>query len=252
MLANRMGTVLILNLGCGTRTSSDARVVNLDHSIYLILKKYRLLRRVTGWLFGDFRFQMADALPGNILVHDLSRGIPFATGTVDAVYHSHFLEHLDREHVPDFLAEVYRALRPGGTHRLVVPDLESLCREYLAHLDFMTEGSHDKQQHDGFIARMLEQSVRKESAITRQQKPLKRWVENVFLGDARRRGETHQWMYDRVNIAQLLEDSGYRDVSVMQYDASSIPGWNDIGLDRADTGGPYKPDSLYMESQKPA
>ncbi len=61
--------------------------------------------------------------------------LPFDDGTADAVYSSHFVEHLDVPQATSFLAEIHRILKPGGIVRIVVPDLENLAREYLARLD---------------------------------------------------------------------------------------------------------------------
>ena len=54
------------------------------------------------------------------MVHDLSKGIPFDDNSVDVVYHSHLLEHIDRKNVPTFLKEIRRVLKPRGIHRIVV------------------------------------------------------------------------------------------------------------------------------------
>lgn len=66
-----------------------------------------------------------------VVVHDLKKGIPAPAASVDAVYHSHVLEHIDRDAVPGFFADIARVLRPGGVHRIVVPDLERYAHEYL-------------------------------------------------------------------------------------------------------------------------
>jgi hypothetical protein len=67
--------------------------------------------------------------------HDLSKGIPFESDSVDAVCHSHVLEHLDRPVAGAFLKETLRVLKPGGIYRIVVPDFEFLCREDVMHFD---------------------------------------------------------------------------------------------------------------------
>lgn len=79
------------------------------------------------------RLEQFDAIAGPVVVHDLRRGIPAGDESVDAVYHSHLLEHLDRQQVPRFLAEFRRVLKPGDVHRLVVPDLERIATRYLSH-----------------------------------------------------------------------------------------------------------------------
>jgi len=51
---------------------------------------------------------------------------PIATGSVDAIWSSHNLEHLHRHEVPVALGEFLRVLRPGGFLLLTVPDLQKV------------------------------------------------------------------------------------------------------------------------------
>lgn len=240
----------LLNLGCGDKTSDRDGVVNIDWSVMLRLRGHPMRRLlVPVFLHGD-RLARYRSLPDNVLVHDLANGIPFESGSVDAVYHSHTLEHLDRNVADDLLKEVRRVLKPGGIHRIVVPDLELLGRNYVAHLDACEVDPQQEKAHDDYVFAMLEQSVRREAHGTSLQSPLRRRVENWLLGDARRRGQTHQWMYDRVNLRVLLLAAGYSEVHQMTYDTSLIPDWNDYGLDLDADGHQYRPGSLYMEAVK--
>ena len=125
--------MLVLNLGCGYRTSD--RCTNIDWSIPVRLKGSRVGRRVAPLLLPADRRRQFRELSDNVMRHDLRKGIPFPDGSADAVYHSHVLEHIDRDQVPGFLAEVHRVLRPGGIHRVVVPDLEPQARAYLQSLE---------------------------------------------------------------------------------------------------------------------
>jgi SAM-dependent methyltransferase len=217
--------LVIYNLGCGTRTHPAC--VNVDWSIHLRLRKLHLSS-----LAGS-RAEKIRALPRDIVVHDLRKGIPARDATVDVVYHSHVLEHIDRDDAPGFMAEVHRVLKPGGVH---------LTRRYVEA--FGGEG------HEARIADIIEQIVRREAAGTASQRPLRRRIENALLGDARKRGETHQWMYDRLSLTGLLETCGFTAISVVDHATSRIPGWNSLELDVEADGQPYKPHSLYIEAQK--
>lgn len=236
---------LILNLGCGTRTSP--RCVNIDWSSYTLLRGGAAKWLAPLLLTGE-RMEKFGSVNADVHRHNLKRGIPYGDESVDAVYHSHFLEHIPRPSVTSFLAEVRRVLRPGGVHRIVVPDLERLCREYLADVDECSP--NDRSLHDEFVTRMFEQCVRREAAATSQQRPLRRLLENLILGDARRRGEAHQWMYDRVNLGVVLEAAGFTDIQVVDHRRSDIPGWSDITLDTLPDGSEYLPGSLYMEARR--
>lgn len=77
---------------------------------------------------------VAPAAP-EVRAWDARAGLPFGDRSVDAVYHSHVLEHLEADAGKKFLAECARVLRPGGILRVAVPDLESVARAYLAALD---------------------------------------------------------------------------------------------------------------------
>jgi len=242
--------MLVLNLGCGTKTSDSPNVVNIDWSPYLRLRQSRLLRAVGPLIARGERLERLRALPSNIMVHDLSRGLPFGAGSADAVYHSHVLEHLARGVARGFLLEVKRVLKPDGIHRIAVPDFERLCRAYVEHLAACETSPPEAARHENLIAAVIEQSVRREAHGTSRQVPWRRFVENAVLGDARRRGETHQWMYDRFSLSALLSELGYRDPQVMRFNDSHIPGWPEYRLEVDEHGSEYKPGSLYVEARK--
>jgi SAM-dependent methyltransferase len=234
----------ILNLGCGTRTSVAA--VNIDWSPYLRVHQSRLGRKLAPLVLRGTRLEAFRALDSEIVVHDLRKGIPVNSESVDAVYHSHVLEHIDGKDVSAFFAEVHRVLRPGGVHRVVVPDLEAHVQMYLASLDEV------RTDHDEAIYGLIGQSVRREAGGTSQQRPLRRRIENLVLGDARKRGETHQWAWDHLNLRQALERAGFRDFRTLSATDSQIPDWAMIGLDVNCDGTPYKSDSLWAEAIKPS
>jgi hypothetical protein len=100
-----------VNLGCGARYHPD-------------------------WI----NFDVAPCVPA-VIACDLSRGIPLPDAHCEVAYHSHVLEHLRREDALPFLRECHRVLKPGGILRVVVPDLEQVCLEYLRQLQAIREGS---------------------------------------------------------------------------------------------------------------
>lgn len=236
----------VLNLGCGTKTSPKA--INIDCSRYLSIKKNRLFKLCAPLFLNDERRKKLRNLDDTILVHDIRKGLPFADSSVDVVYHSHILEHVDRELVETFLREIQRVLLPGGIHRIAVPDMEYLCKTYLEHVTLVERNASLMAGHDQYISVIIEQMVRKKSYGTSQQPLVIRWLENALLGDARKRGETHQWMYDRFNLAHLLGQNGFKNIEVLGFNKSSIPNWQSYGLEMKEDGSEYKPHSLYMEA----
>jgi len=55
---------------------------------------------------------------------------------VDIIYACHSLEHFSRVEAQEALADWYSALKPGGTLRIAVPDLEMAFKHYILHGDF--------------------------------------------------------------------------------------------------------------------
>ena len=239
----------ILNLGCGTKTSPQT--VNIDWSIHARLRRNRLGRRLAGLVMNEERRELFEGMD-EVVVHNLRKGIPAADASVDAVYHSHVLEHIDRDSVPAFFAEVRRVLRPHGIHRVVVPNLERYAREYLESLERGLQDPQARSAHDEKVSQMILQMVRREAFGTSNQPRLQRRIENLLLGDARKRGETHMWMWDRVNLPDALECAGFRDVRIVDWRTSRIPGWASIGLDAGQDGREYKRESMYVEAVAPA
>ncbi len=71
--------------------------------------------------------------------HDLRNGVPAADNSLDLVYHSHMLEHLNYEDGIKFLKECYRVLKPGAKMRALVPDIELWINSYTQNNKFFFE-----------------------------------------------------------------------------------------------------------------
>ncbi len=72
------------------------------------------------------------------------------------------------------------------------------------------------------------------------------------LGSFRLSGEIHLWMYDRYSLGKLLEEAGFINIEKVDAKYSKIPNFNSYFLDINPDGSVRKPDSLFMEAQKPA
>lgn len=241
------------NLGCGSRHHSDW--INLD-------------------FHGDGK---------SVLAWDLQRGLPLPDSSCDAIYSSHAIEHFNRDGARRFLIECRRVLKPGGTIRLVAPDLEGITRAYLGCLEAARDGDPDAMDRYEWIhIELLDQLVRHRGGG----EMLKYWAQESVpaedfvaarvgteyhrartywkgrqvpehpldantVGHFRLGGEVHQWMYDSYSLGRLLGECGYVDVHPCTADESAIPSFASYGLDTEPDGSTYKPDSFFVEAKAP-
>jgi len=192
-----------------------------------------------------------------VLVADLRKGVPFPDASFDVVYHSNFLEHLERPEARRFLEECRRVLRPGGLTRVVVPDLEEKARSYLAAL-----ASGDVAAHDFAIADLIDQMVRTKHGgeladllepgrDDHAPKPLRQRIGERLVGTPRadETGELHRWMYDRESLARELVAAGFERPAYRAHNESEIPGWDRYRLDEKPDGSPLHHACLYAEAR---
>ena len=92
------------------------------------------------------------------------QGVPFKSKSVDVVYHSHLLEHLVAEDGQILLEECFRVLKPKGILRVVVPDLESICKAYLSAISRIDKGEEAaKMDAEWMRLELYDQTTRKTS-----------------------------------------------------------------------------------------
>lgn len=240
----------MLNIACGVRTHRAWN--NMDFSPYTRLATRpwaaELLHRVG--VLSDTRHERVKQVDPDVVHWDLRNGIPFPDETFDVVYHSHFLEHLERHVAPIVLSECRRVLKPGALLRVVVPDLQALVRRYADAVDALAHSdSNGMVMHEAAMYELFDQMVRTEGDGTAVQRPWVRRIERRFRSAAGT-GEAHKWMYDRYSMAALLERVGFRAPTVCDHDTSAFQGWRGFGLDTEPDGTPYKKHSLYMEATR--
>src|SRR5204862_2241541 len=109
----------------------------------------------------------------------------------DGVFACHVLEHLALEDFRKALANTLTYLKPGGTFRLVMPDMERLCRDYLQALD---AGDRDA------VCRLMVNSC---LGLERYPGTLLGRLAYAYGGSR------HLWMWDYAGLSQELERAGF-------------------------------------------
>ena len=160
-------------------------------------------------------------------------GLPYEDASFDAAYSSHFIEHLSPCQVDAVLSEIHRILKTGGVLRVVVPDLENICREYLHRLQDAREKDDERSNdlYEYIVVELLDQMVRSKPggrlgelfATMESNEELKKYVaERTGVGKeeeklvARRRRITfskvaNRLLYGYLKFLKLLVPEGIRD-----------------------------------------
>jgi hypothetical protein len=173
---------LYTQFGCGSSAPVGWR--NFDASPTLRLQRLPIIGR-------HFRGGAYPEFPRGVEFGDVVKGLPLPAGSCRGVYASHVLEHLALDDFRKALAEVLRLLETGGTFRMVVPDLESLARNYLASTapcpssEFMERADLGQKTRSRGLRGLL-----------------RGWIGNSL----------HLWMWDERSLGAELRDAGFAGV----------------------------------------
>ena len=107
--------MLSINLGCGSLAIEDWE--NLDNDSSLI-----------DW----FTLHKPELLPF-FKVHDVSKGLPYDDESVDRIYLSNLIEHLEPTECRRLLKECLRVIKYDGKVRILVPDLDIILKHYIEY-----------------------------------------------------------------------------------------------------------------------
>jgi predicted SAM-dependent methyltransferase len=218
-----MTTKTRINIGCGMTPTEGW--LNLDNSPSLRLAKFPFMAEVLhrAGLLDKNQFDYAGYCRSNrIKFADGTRRIPVPDGGAEVVYASHVIDLLDRTEIRLFLAEARRALRPGGTLRIVVPDLGKLLAEYQRN-----------QDADRFMSNLMVCAPRARTLAQR--------IRLLMVGD-----RMHKWAYDGKSLAKLLVECGFEDPVSLPPGETRIPDPGPLNLRERSEHHP-----LYMEARRP-
>jgi SAM-dependent methyltransferase len=265
----------LLNLACGDQAHPEW--TNVEFWPHCVRYRAPLVGPVFRRLDRDKARPDGRGVP--VRFADLRDGIPYPDESFDAVYHSNFLEHLDRPDAQALLRECRRVLRPGGVLRVVVPDLEVQARAYLDALAATAAGEAGAaDRHRWAVVELYDPFVRRELGGEMQTwmdagwpwredaappdagpgprprpRPKKR-LRWALIGrpTAQSTGEAHRWAWDSASLARALIEAGLAEPAILSPEESRIPGWERYRLDSNADGRPRHFDCLYAEAVRPA
>jgi predicted SAM-dependent methyltransferase/glycosyltransferase involved in cell wall biosynthesis len=143
-----------------------------------------------------------------LLNHDLQFGIPAANDSLDAIYHTHLLEHLTYIEGLEFLQRCHGALKIGGVHRVVVRDLEAFSRAYLSEDDFLLE--------------------KYKTHVLKDRPEIYQTSASIFMGMLHNHG--HKCGYDWQTLEWALKRSGFKHIRRTLFQESDLPDITEIEI----------------------
>lgn len=211
-----------LNVGCGPHPTPGWINYDNSFSVRMAQRPHLVQTLIRLGVLGDAHAQVAMTAMTEGVRWGSALALGHADNSVQVLYSSHMLEHLDRKAARLFLAEAYRVLAPGGTLRVAVPDLRHLVDRYVAGGDA-----------DEFIANSL---LTVESPRTIAAK-----LRYLLVGSRH-----HVWMYDARSLVKLIESAGFCEVESIPAGCTRVTAPGQLDLRERQI------DSVYVEASKPA
>lgn len=209
-----------LNIGCGQTPTEGWHNLDNSPSIWLAKMPHLVKALDTLRVLSSHQKQYIEfARINNLILANATKRIPFDNNSVDVIYTSHMVEHLDRREVLAFLSEAHRVLKEGGVIRIAVPDVKRIVDSYTEHKDA------DKLVSDLYLA------VPKPRGYMR--------IINLLIG-----ARHHHWMYDETSLKRLLESNGFNSAISLPPGQTTIETPGALNLsERAEA-------SIYVEARK--
>ena len=164
----------------------------------------------------------------DIIVDIAEEILPFNSESIDAVYCSHLLEHIDLHRLTFVFSEMYRVLRKEGIIRIVVPDWDIAIRAY-------NENNYNFLKETRVVA---DNSVYPDIPILN----LFSWAYSYHF-NGKERINVHKTPFNKDVLFYFLNNIGFKNIEFKEYNKCSLIF---AGLDLEQ----HKQCSLYCEAIK--
>lgn len=213
-----------LNIGCGP--SGLPGWVNYDWGMLPLLSKLKIIRKtliVLKILPKEYKLNWP-----TLRLVDIRRKFPLKDNTVKYIYCSHVLEHFNRWEAVKILKECHQVLKDSGVIRVVVPDIEKLCKIYLKGMMNKKSDSHPARD----ICRLwwgYDKDIEPRNLIQQ--------LSRKFIRD-------HCWNYDKKELSMVLKEAGFIDIKSLDFRKGMLSDLEKLDLEN------HRDHSLYMEAIK--
>ncbi|PZW03898.1 Methyltransferase domain-containing protein [Micromonospora phaseoli] len=217
--SNGVGGTLRLNLGCGLQ--APAGWTNIDRSPGLILDRLPGAKSVL-YRIGLLADAHMVTWPRSIKLADVTKALPYPTGTVAAIYSSHMLEHIYFDQALALLGECHRVLQPDGILRVALPDVRVFARQLLS-------ATEDEAAAAGLkFTQLLNAGP--------LHKPNRRQKLTQFVG-----ASPHRWQPTSALVINMMREAGFADPQSREFMVGDLPGLAEVE---------HRPEGLFVEARR--
>jgi len=210
-----------INIGCGSHPLKGW--VNYDYNKFIYFAKIKILHFFIirlRFVPSGYKEFMEKVIKENIKFANAGKYIPEKDNSVDILYSSHMLEHLDKRETKQFICEAKRILIPGGIIRIVVPDFDKLINDY------MVSNNPEKFLDDSCL-------------VGEKPKTIIKKLQYLIQG--------HGWhfnMYNKTTLIDLLKKYKFKEIAIINPGETRIKQVDGLDLFVHSTH------SLYLEAIK--
>lgn len=210
----------------GVLTSRDSRAFQN----YLQEYKTHKLHLGCGSNYLDGWFN-TDLYPDSKRTHiNATKRFPFPDNSFDFIFSEHMIEHIPYTGAYNMLSECYRVLKPGGTLRIVTPDMVFLMGLYQNR-----EESINKRYVDWNCDTFIKESAPRHPVS----------VINNFYRDW-----GHQYIYDFDVMHDTFQKIGFKNIQRPELNKSTQKELCDLEHEKRSPKGFLKLESMVIEGQK--
>ena len=171
----------------------------------------------SGPLKGQDSWLNIDSLEGADIKADIAEGIPLKDGSVEMLYSSHFLEHLEYRQVCRTLLECHRVLAVGGVISLCLPNARRYIDDYLNNSSNLNGSRRiiylpDATQLEAPSFLSAVEWTLSAKALVNTCSPID-WVNYIAYSNG-----DHKYMFDEVNIVSHLDMAGFSASCIRAFD----------------------------------
>lgn len=179
---------------------------------------------LSGWLNVDVY-----PLSRKVMRCDGRKKLPFREDQFDCIYCEHMIEHIEYGEALSLAQEFKRILKPGGTIRIVTPDLERFAKMVLQK-----------------TSRLEEQYIK--WVVDTAGYPLPTSAGSVINVQARSHG--HKYLYTSDTLCMLLEYAGFSKIVKCKIGESNHPAMCELENTKRMNNGFLDLESMILEATK--